>query len=108
MDRRELILQRLLAIMQGVIAFGSIGPPDKPIRLIARNYKLADYANSTPALILLDGSETTPPTAIAPVRSRPDAMVHMRGSLARMLPQLFVVLEDRTPENVDCGADINA
>jgi hypothetical protein len=108
MDRRELILQRLLAIMQGVTAFGSVGPPTRPIRLVARNYKLADYTTYTPALILLDGSETTPPTAIAPVRARPDAVTLMRPALARMMPQMFCVLDDRTPENINTGSDINA
>lgn len=104
MDRRELILQRLLVILQGITGFGTV----TKINLVARNYKLADYASMTPALILLDGSETTPLALVAPVRARPDAPTVMRPALARMLPQMFVVLEDRTPENVNSGSDINA
>jgi hypothetical protein len=108
MDRRERILQRLLVIMQSITSFGTIGPPNKPIQLVARNYKLADYTAKTPALLLLDGSETTPPASIAPVRARPDATTLMRPALARMLPQMFILLDDRTPENVSSGSDMNA
>jgi len=105
-DRREQILKRLLVILQSLTMFGTVGTTGPPVRLVARNYKLSDYSN-TPALLLMDGTETVPDPA--PVRARPDAIPPgVAQSIARMYPQMFVVLDDRTPANLNSGEDINA
>lgn len=98
MDRRELILIRLLAILTTLA--GANG-----IRTICRNRGLLPE-ELRPAITLLDGDETVTSTQINDGRggrglSAQPAMVIMR-------PEIFVVLDQRLPKNELIGEDLNA
>lgn len=97
-DRRELILLRLVAILEIVKAST---PPT--IKTVDRN---KDYRKDIdrPALILLDGDEVAEST-VERSRGRATGMV---PQIMRMSPQVFILMNEQRPGNVEIGPETNA
>jgi len=98
MDRRELILERLLAIMQGMV---QSSPPVVVTAVRNRDLRKDD---ERPGLVLLDGDES--------VRLSDD---HKRGrvtgmapQIMQMSPQIFILMNEQRPTRETIGEATNA
>lgn len=98
MDRRELILARLFAILTTLA--GSNG-----IKTICRNRGLLPE-ELRPAITLLDGDESMQSPQIVDGRGG-RGLSAQPGKLV-MRPEIFVVLDTRLPKNEGIGEDLNA
>lgn len=91
-DRRELILMRWHALLGGLSG----------VAYCVRN-RGAMPDEKRPALMLLDGDEKSH-SALLSIRSRdPNTK-----NLVTMIPELYIKLEDRKPNNTLTGTDLNA
>ena len=94
-DKREAILERLLALL------GTVNTVTPPLNVFRNRAEIP--AEKLPALVLLDGKETL---------KYPD-MPHRRGGAAvpavfMLTPQVFIVLKPRdTVENVGVGEELS-
>jgi hypothetical protein len=91
-DRREQILARLLAILE------SVGG----VRVAVRNRGELPPAKR-PAVILLDADEIA---RTAPPQQR--GRLTMMPNLVDMSPEIYVVMDQREPQNESIGEDMNA
>jgi hypothetical protein len=90
-DKRELILSRLFEVLQEV---------DGVVTAVRNRGLLKN--ERLPAVVLLDGDESS--VRAGEGRGR----VSMSPATVRMRPQIFFLLEVRTPQNVNVGQDLNA
>lgn len=94
-DRREQILAQLLVILAGV----------EGIKAAWRNRgELPD--DLRPAITLLDADEAV--TLQGPQSSRGGGGLTAARSMITMRPEIFILLEQREPKNVNVGQDVNA
>jgi hypothetical protein len=91
LERREEILARL-AVLLGLV---------EGIETVQRNKAALDN-DRRPAIVLLDGDETT--KTLGDRRGR----VAMSPAVVTMRPQVFILLKSSKPQNDTVGADINA
>jgi hypothetical protein len=96
-DTRELLLTRLLAIATAVKT------ADTTIKSAIRNRGPLE-TDLRPAIILLDGDETSALPPRAPGRGGQP----MPPAILTMSPELFVLLEEQRPQRVAIGERVNA
>jgi len=89
-NRREEILARVFAILSALDSFNTF----------KRNRGLLDN-DALPAIILLDGNETTRTGGDRRGRSK------MSSVIVTMRPQIFVLLKNNKPGNADVGTVLN-
>ena len=109
-DRRELILERLAAILAGLTIPISGGPAPATVTSIpagnfVRNRNELD-AKAVPGIILLDADEVRDSRATRPARGMTENGVP--DSIMKMTPEIYVVLEVRGIANQNVGQDLNA
>jgi hypothetical protein len=92
-DKRELILSRVLVIMQGLAG----------ITTVARNRGLMTN-EKRPAMILLDGDEVSTKLPNPP-RSRSAAQFPQVNT---MRPEMYILLQEDRPTNLTVGQQLNA
>ena len=90
-DKRETILSRTLYVLSQLTG----------IETVARNRGLMDN-DMRPAAVLMDGDEIFRLTGDRRGRQM------MSPTLITARPQVFVVLKNRKPQNVETGEDLNA
>ena len=94
MDRRELILAQLATLLQAVDG----------VKTVARNRgELPE--DKRPAVTILDADETAG-TQITDARGGPG--LKQQPVMVIMRPEIFILLEQREPHNVNAGQDLNA
>lgn len=98
MDRRELILLRLLAILEGMI---QSTPP--LVVSVVRNQDLRKD-EERPGLVLLDGDEFS---SLSDNLKR-GRRTGMAPQLITMSPQVFIVMNEQRPNRPTIGPDTNA
>ena len=89
-NRREEVLSRLLAILEGLDGFETV----------VRNRGLLDN-DKFPGIVLLDGDETS--TKLADGRGRQ----RMSPVITAMHPQVFILLKTAQPTNENVGQNLN-
>lgn len=98
-DRRELILLRLLAILESMVQ------STPPIIISAvRNRDMRKDADR-PGLVLLDGDEVALTTV---ERSRGRGGLGMAPQIMRMTPQIYILMNEQRPTRATVGPDTNA
>jgi len=90
LGRREDILVRLMEILEAVQGYSAV----------ARNRGDMDQ-NRRPALVLLDGDETSN------LNGSGRGRVKMSPAIVTMRPQVFILLKTTRPQNEDVGTDLN-
>ena len=99
-DRRGLILSTLNAMLPALQIPTSWGPIPVENYVHNRN-ELTEERR--PGVILLDGDETGDPRVPVPVPGRsPSIMPRMM----RMTPEIYVVMDDRKPQNIGITEDL--
>jgi hypothetical protein len=106
-DRRELILERLLAILTG-LSIPLSGGPNGPRTIAAGNIahnRGELLANRVPGIILLDADEVRDSRATPLPQGQQASRV--RDQVMKMTPEIYVVLDVRGIENQNVGKDLN-
>lgn len=91
-DRREAILQRILAILVETIAELDVENPPTSGRVFRNRGDIP--TQSRPAMVMLDGSESTILTHKSP-RGGPSS------SIMRMQPEIYALLKERPMDKID-------
>lgn len=108
-DRRELVLARLLEILSG-LTIPLLGDPNGlgavsivPGNIVHNRNELPKEL--VPGLILLDGDETNDRS----VRRQPRGQTEKRvpSQIMRMTPEIYIVLDVRSASNTNVGEDLN-
>jgi hypothetical protein len=97
MDRRELILERLMAVLVGINWSISTG---KQLKIFRNRGELT--GQQRPAVILYDADESADPREKA--RGRPA----YAPNLIYLQPQIYVALDTRVPPNLNVGEDLSS
>lgn len=109
-DRREQILERLAAILSGLtITLSATNAANQlPVTIPAGNFvQNRNELPSTkiPGIILCDGDEANDPRVVRKARGQTETGIPPQ--LIKMTPEIYVVLDERKPNNVNVGADLN-
>ena len=96
-DLRELILARVLVILQGVMTANPA-----LVNTVVRNRALLRN-EKRPALVLLDGDEQSKLDR----NDRSGRAVGFAPSIMTMRPQIFILAEEQRPTNAELGPDLN-
>jgi hypothetical protein len=109
-DRREEILERLAAILSGLTITLSAANAAQglPTTLPAGNFVLNRNelpSGKVPGIILCDGDEINDPRMVRKARGQTETGIPPQ--LIKMTPEIYVVLDERKPNNVNVGADLN-
>lgn len=91
-DRRQNILNRLVDLLMVVAA-------DNGLTFVHNRGELPD--DKRPALTLFDSHE------VADQRAFERGRLGAAPNIMRMTPEIYVILKDRKPNNVDVGKDLN-
>ena len=100
-DRRSLILERLVTILSGLSITLTDGSLIKAGNIVHNRDELP--AEKVPGIILLDGDETKDPRF--PQNSGRGTPVS--PGMMKMTPEIYVVLDVRKPQNKNVGEDLN-
>jgi hypothetical protein len=100
-DRREEILERLDTLLQSTTITLSSGVIPAGNYVHNRNELPAALV---PGIILLDGDESNDPRTL---RQPGLQQNQVPVQLIRMTPEIYVVLDERKPLNLNVGADLN-
>lgn len=108
-DRRQAIIDRLITILSELTIPMAGDEAGGPTSIPAGNFvhnrnELSE--NTTPGIILLDADEVRDPRATLPPRGMAESKVPQ--AVVKMTPEIYVVLDTRTPGNVNVGEDLNA
>lgn len=108
-DRRELILERLEAILGG-LTIPLLGDPngDTPAQIAPGNFvrnRNELTKDKVPGVILLDADEVRDARATLPPRGQQERQVPV--SIMKMTPEIYVVLDNRSITNVNVGQDLS-
>ena len=109
-DRRELILERLTALLED-LTIPILGGPapnvftEIPAGNFDRNRNELD-AKKVPGILLLDGDEVRDSRATLPPRGNVENAVPTQ--VMKMTPEIYVVLDVRGISNQNVGQDLNA
>lgn len=100
-DRRDLLLERVYAILQGLAGqqIGT-GPVVQAANIVRNRGEMP--TDKRPAIILMDADETSNKEAFG--RGRPGST----PLLVEVRPEIYVCLEGRKPQNLSVGEDLNA
>lgn len=104
-DRRQLILAQLYDILSG-LNVSLLGGPNGPVTVVPGNIvhnRDQLPQEKVPGIILLDADETMFPM---PMRA-PGRETRPRPSLMKMTPEIYTVLDVRSPQNQNVGEDLN-
>lgn len=106
-DRREEIIERLVAILSGLtieLAGGKNGPSTiSPGNFVHNRNELP--SGKVPGVILLDADEVKDPRSTLPPRGQVEGQVPPQ--VMKMTPEIYVVLDVRKPDNENVGEDLN-
>lgn len=108
-DRRELILERVYDLLEGLTIpiNGGLAPSQItsiPSGNIVRNQNDLPAAK-VPGIVLLDGDEVKSPRQQRPERGQKENGVP--DMVLRMTPEIYVVLDVRDRSNTNVGEDLN-
>ena len=107
LDRRQQVLSRLYALLADMtipLAGGDNGATAIiPGNIVLNRNELP--GNLVPGLILLDGDEVKDRSKPQPDRGLVENMVPTQ--VMRMTPEVYIVLDTRTPKNKNVGDDLN-
>jgi hypothetical protein len=106
-DRRQEILDRLFAILNG-LTINLVGGPEGAVVIEAGNVvrnRNQLQADKVPGLILLDADEVRDPTK--QLREQGLAQGRMPTQVMKMTPEIYVVLDVRGVQNENVGQDLN-
>jgi hypothetical protein len=106
-DRRQLVLDRLYALLGG-LTIPLLGGPDgavtiKPGNIVQNRNELPK--EKVPGIIILDADEVKDPRAQLATRGLTETRVP--SSIMKMTPEIYVVLDVRGVTNKNGGADLN-
>lgn len=106
-DRRQLVLDRLYALLGG-LTIQLAGGPSGPVQIvpgnITRNRNELDKTK-VPGILILDADETKDSRAQLPPRGMTETGVP--SSIMKMTPEIYVILDTRGIENENVGLDLN-
>lgn len=107
-DRRAMIIERLVTLFTG-FTVQLIGDPvlSPGVSITAGNVvhnRDQLPAEKVPGIILLDADETKDPRVF---ERPPGRALPVSPCLMRMTPEIYVVLDVRTPNNANVGEDLN-
>jgi hypothetical protein len=103
-DRRQLILTQLYDILSG-LNVPLLGGPNGPVTIVPGNIvhnRDQLPQELVPGIVLLDADETAIPLPLAPGRT-----TRVGPALMRMTPEIYIVLDVRSPQNKNVGEDLN-
>jgi hypothetical protein len=106
-DRRQLVLDRLYALLGG-LTIPLQGGPTGPLSIVPGN--IVQNRNElpkekVPGIIILDGDEIKDPRAQLATRGLTETRVP--SSIMKMTPEVYVVLDTRGITNENVGRDLN-
>ena len=106
-DRRQLVLDRLYALLGG-LTITLLGGPEGPSPIISGN--IVQNRNElpkekVPGIILLDADEIKDPRSQLPARGLIERSTP--SSIMKMTPEIYVVLDTRGITNKNVGKDLN-
>ena len=106
-DRRQQVLARLYALLENMtipLAGGQNGAVSiNPGNIVLNRNELP--ASLVPGLILLDGDEVRDRSKAQPERGLKENRAP--DQVMRMTPEIYIVLDTRTPGNLNVGDDLN-
>jgi hypothetical protein len=105
-DRRQMILDRLVELLQGftIQLTGTTLSGPLTTQFVHNRGELP--SEKAPGVILLDADEARDPRYIAKPPGR--AMTPVRVQVMRMTPEIYLVLDVRKPLNQNVGKDLGA
>jgi hypothetical protein len=106
-DRRELVLARLVALL-GNLTIPLLGGPNGAVSIVPGNIvhnRNELPADKVPGIIILDADEVKNPRQTPPTRGLQEG--HVGPHVINMTPEIYVVLDVRGIQNQNVGEDLN-